>query len=50
MKMMVQGAQDKWGQSEVVLALDDAEAAEHTVEIRVKDRTRKFTVTAIGIR
>ena len=49
MKMMVQGAQDKWGQSEVVLALDEAEAAEHTIEIRVKDRTRKFTVTAIGI-
>ena len=49
MKMMVHGAQDKWGQSEVVLALDEAEAAEHTIEIRVKDRTRKFTVTAIGI-
>jgi len=47
--MTVQGAPDKWGQSEVVLVLDDQEAAEHVLEIRVKDPEKRFTVTAIGL-
>ena len=32
-----------------VLALDAAEAAEHTLEIRVTEAGKKFTVTAIGL-
>lgn len=43
------GGAGKWGQSEVVLALDAAEAAEHTLEIRVTEEGKKFTVTAIGL-
>ena len=43
------GGAGKWGQSEVVLALDDAEADEHTLEIRVTEEGKKFTVTAIGL-
>ena len=48
-KKTLQGAPDKWGQSEAVLVLDDEAPAEHTVEIRVKDEGKKFTVTAIGL-
>ena len=45
----VQGGAGKWGQSEVVLALDEEEAAEHTLEIRVKEAGKKATITAIGL-
>ena len=46
----LKGGSGKWGQSEVVLVLDDAEEAEHTLEIRVMEKGKKFTVTAIGLR
>ena len=46
----IHGGPDKWGQSEVVLALDDREAAEHTLEIRLTQAGRRFTITAIGFR
>lgn len=44
------GAPDKWGQSEVVLAYNAQESAEHTVEIAMKagDEQKKFTVSCIG--
>ena len=45
----VKGGKDKWGQSEVVLVLDEKEAAEHTLEIRVTEEGKAFTVTAIGL-
>ena len=45
----VRGGQGKWGQSEVVLVLDEREAWEHTLEIRVTEKGKKFTVTAIGL-
>ena len=45
----VRGANDKWGQSEVALVLDQQEAAEHTLEIRVTEEGKKFTVTAISL-
>ena len=48
-KKTVKGGSDKWGQSEVVLVLDDKEAAEHTLEIRVTDAGKKFTVTAVSL-
>lgn len=48
-KKTLKGAPDKWGQSEAVLVLDDDSPAEHTVEIRVKDEGKKFTVTAVGL-
>ena len=44
----VQGAPDKWNQSEVVLVLDDAEPAEHTLEIRCESG-KCSTITAIGV-
>ena len=47
--MTLEGGEGKWGQSEVVLALDDSEAAEHTLEIRVTEEGKKFTVTAVGL-
>ncbi|MBO4472072.1 MAG: SGNH/GDSL hydrolase family protein [Clostridia bacterium] len=47
--MTVRGGEGKWGQSEVVLVLDDQEAAEHTLEIRVTEEGKAFTVTAIGL-
>ena len=48
-KLTVKGGEGKWGQSEVVLALDDQEAAEHTLEIRVTEKGKKCTITAIGL-
>ena len=45
----VRGGNDKWGQSEVALVLDGKEAAEHTLEIRVTEEGKKFTVTAISL-
>lgn len=48
-KITLEGGAGKWGQSEVVLVLDEAEAAEHTVEIRPKDEKKWFTITAISV-
>ncbi|MBR2660299.1 MAG: SGNH/GDSL hydrolase family protein [Clostridia bacterium] len=48
-KRTVRGGDGKWGQSEVILVLDEQEAAEHTLEIRVKEEGKKFTITAIGL-
>ena len=48
-KRTVKGGEGKWGQSEVILVLDSKEAAEHTLEIRVKEEGKKFTITAIGL-
>ena len=48
-KQTLRGGEGKWGQSEVVLVLDDKEAAEHTLEIRVKEEGKKGTITAIGM-
>ncbi len=45
----VRGKSGKWGQSEVVLVLDEKEPAKHTLEIRVKEEGKKFTVTAISL-
>ena len=45
----LKGGSGKWGQSEVVLVLDDKEAAEHTVEIRVTEEGKRFTVTAVSV-
>ena len=45
----LRGGEGKWGQSEVVLALDEREPAEHTLEIRVTEEGKKFTVTAVGL-
>lgn len=47
---VLQGGKGKWGQSEVALVLDEKEAAEHTVEIRVREEGKRFTVTAVSIR
>ena len=49
-KMTIKGGNGKWGQSEVVMVLDEAEEAEHTVEIRVVEEGKRFTVTAISVR
>ena len=46
----LKGGTGKWGQSEVVLALDQKEPAEHTVEIRVKEEGKKFTITAVSLK
>ncbi len=46
----LQGGAGKWGQSEVVLILDDPEAAEHTLEIQVTEKGKKFTITAISLK
>ena len=48
-RMTLKGGDGKWGQSEVVLVLDDREAAEHTIEIRVTEEGKRFTVTAISV-
>ena len=48
-KMTLAGGAGKWGQSEVVLALNDKEPAEHTLEIRVKEDRKRFVITAIGV-
>ena len=45
----LRGGKDKWGQSEVILALDESEAKEHTLEIRVTEPGKRFTVTAVGL-
>ena len=49
-KTTLKGGAGKWGQSEVVLVLDAKEAAEHTVEIRMVDNSKKFTITAIAVK
>ena len=48
-KATLKGGSGKWGQSEVVLVLDETEAAEHTVEIRVVEEGKRFTVTAVSV-
>ena len=48
-KKTVKGGEGKWGQSEVVLVYDAKEAGEHTLEIRVTEKGKRFTVTAIGL-
>ena len=50
LKAKLKGGNGKWGQSEVVLVLDEKEAAEHTVEIRVVEEGKRFTVTAVSVR
>ena len=46
----VKGGEGKWGQSEVVLVLNEKEEAEHTLEIRVTEEGKKFTITAVSFR
>ena len=48
-KKTLKGGNGKWGQSEPVLVLDEKEAAEHTVEIRVKEEGKCFTITAVSV-
>ena len=48
-KKTVKGGKGKWGQSEVVLVFDAKEAQEHTLEIRVTEEGKQFTITAIGV-
>ena len=48
-RMTLRGGEGKWGQSEVVLVYDAEEAEEHTLEIRVTEEGKRFTVTAIGL-
>ena len=48
--MKLKGGKGKWNQSEVALALDSREPKLHTVEIRVTDADKKFTITAISVR
>jgi hypothetical protein len=50
LKTILRGGPGKWGQSEVVLVLDTKEPAEHTVEIKVKEEGKRFTVTAVGVK
>ena len=45
----LRGGSGKWGQSEVVLVLDEQTAAEHTLEIRVTEEGKRVTITAIGL-
>ena len=49
-RAVLKGNTGSWGQSVVDLILDEAGAAEHTVEIRMAEGSgdKKFTVTAIG--
>ena len=49
-KAVLKGGSGKWGQSEVALVLDEQEAREHTVEIRVKEEGKRFTITAVSVR
>ena len=48
--MELKGAASSWNQSEVALALDEAEPGEHIVEIRVKELAKRGTVTAVAVR
>ena len=48
-KATLKGGSGKWGQSEVALVLDEKEAAEHTVEIRVVEEGKRFTITAVSV-
>ena len=50
LKTRLTGGPGKWGQSEVVLVLDEREAAEHTIEISVVGEGKRFTITAISVR
>ena len=46
---VLEGGPGKWGQSEVLLALDARTPAEHRLEIRMKEQRKRFTVTAISV-
>ena len=48
--MTLKGGPGKWNQSEIVLPLDEPEAGEHTVEVRVTEKSKKFTITAIAVK
>ena len=50
-KSFLKGSKDKYNQSEVILVLDEKEAAEHTLEIRMMEGSKDkcFTITCIGI-
>lgn len=48
-KATLKGGSGKWGQSEVVLVYDAKEAAEHTIEIRVVEDRKRFTITAVSV-
>ena len=48
-KATLKGGSGKWGQSEVALVLDEKEAAEHTVEIRVVEEGKRCTITAVSV-
>ena len=50
-KSFLKGSKDSWGQSEVILVLDDQEASEHTLEIYMmgSSRDKCFTITCIGV-
>ena len=50
LKTTLRGGAGKWGQSEAVLVFDAKESAEHTVEIRVTEEGKKFTITAISVK
>ena len=48
-KTTLKGSSGKWGQSDITLVLDEKEAAEHTIEIRVREEGKRFTVTAVSV-
>ena len=48
--MTLRGGAGKWNQSEVVLPLNAREAAEHTILIKVTEKGKKFTITAIAVK
>ena len=48
--MTLKGGPGKWNQSEIVVPLDEPEAGEHTVEVRVTEKSKKFTITAIAVK
>ena len=48
-KMTLSGKSGNWGQSEVVMVLNDKEPVEHTPEIRVREDRKRFVITAIGV-
>ena len=43
------GNKSSWGQSRTDLILDDKYPQEHTLEIRVTEEGKKFTITAIAL-
>ncbi len=49
-KSFLKGSKDQYGQSEIILVLDDREASEHALEICMMEGSRDkcFTITCIG--